>query len=59
MNVTLKGAEELIKKVAKTDMAGNCAAKNVIYFPTPFYVFFYNSISPLLYLVDSDNITEK
>ena len=54
MNVTLKGGEELIKKLAKTDMAGNCAAKNVIYFP-----IFCNSISSSLYLVDSDNITVK
>ena len=30
MNVTLKGEEELTRKVAKTDIAGNCAAKNVI-----------------------------
>ena len=58
VNVTLKGAEELIKKVAKTDIAGNCAAKNVIYFPITFYVFFYNSVSPSLYLVDSDNYSE-
>ena len=59
MNVTLKGGVELTKKVAKTDRAGNCAAKNVIYFAITLYVFFYNSISPFLYLVDSDNIKEK
>ena len=59
MNATLKGGEELTKKVAKSDIAGNCAAKNVIYFHITFYVFFYNSISPSPYLVNSDNTTEK
>ena len=59
MNVTLKGGKELEKKGTKTDIAGNCTAKNIIYFPITLYVFFYNSISPSLYLVDSDNITVK
>ena len=45
--------------MAKTDIAGNCAGKNMIYFPKTFYVFFYNSISPSLYLVVSGNITKK
>ena len=55
----MKGEEELTKTVAKTDIIRKCAAKNEIYFPIPFYVFFYNSISPPLYLVDSDDIIVK
>ena len=30
-SVTLKGGEEMMKKVAKTDIVGNYATKNMIY----------------------------
>ena len=39
-----KGAD---KKVAKTDMAGNCAAKNAIHFPHNFFMSFFATQFPL------------